>query len=167
VLDSLSTGRDPTHDPVRDPIPEPNPDPADAPADAPTHELAHEPAGTAIYAVHDRAGVVVGVSVEDAEADTPDMHAAWLIRFAVDSNGLRGRWVLASVLRTIYRQAVRADVVDPMPWPTVAATMGQVVPRKHKWVRIGGRRRRRLAYLMPERIEDVMPTNVVPLGRRA
>jgi hypothetical protein len=47
--------------------------------------------------------------------------------------------------------------IKPEPWPTVAAQVGQAVTRKNKWVRVGGRRRRRLAYLIPERIEDVVP----------
>jgi hypothetical protein len=123
-----------------------------------------------MFAVHDRAGVVVGLSDKDIVPDTPEMHAAWLIRYAIDSNGLRGRWVLASALRAIHRRAVRAQEIEPLPWPIVASVVGQVVPRKPKWVRVGGRRHRRLAYLMPERIEDVMPppaTNVVPLAKAA
>jgi hypothetical protein len=99
--------------------------------------------------------------------DSPELHAAWLIRYAIEADGLRGRWVLASVLRAVYLRAVRAEGAKPMPWPTVVAVVGQVVARKHKWVRVGGRRRRRLAYLMPERIEDLVADNVVPLGRRA
>jgi hypothetical protein len=117
--------------------------------------------------VEDRAGVVVGLTDEPVVADTPEVHAAWLIRYAIDADGLRGRWVLASVLRAVYLRAVRAEGIEPEPWPTVAAQVGQAVTRKHKWVRIGGRRRRRLAYLIPERIEDVVPANVVPFGRRA
>ncbi|HWE19793.1 MAG TPA: hypothetical protein VG758_21850 [Hyphomicrobiaceae bacterium] len=49
----------------------------------------------------------------------------------------------------------------------MATVLGQVVPHTNKWVRIGGRRRRRLAYLMPERIEEVVPANVLPLAKRA
>jgi hypothetical protein len=91
-----------------------------------------------MFAVDDRAGDVVGLSDEDIVPDTPEIHAAWLIRYAIDSDGLRGRWVLASALRTIHRRAIRVREIEPLPWPTVASLMGQVVPRKHKWVRFGG-----------------------------
>jgi hypothetical protein len=117
--------------------------------------------------VEDGAGVVVGLSGERVVVDSPEAHAAWLIKYAVDSDVLRGRWVLASVLRTLYRKSMRVEGIKPMSWPTVAAQVGQVVTRKHKWVRVGGRRRRRLAYLIPERIEEVVPADVVPFGRRA
>jgi hypothetical protein len=95
--------------------------------------------------VEDGAGVVVGLSDERVVVDSPEVHAAWLIKYAIDSDVLRGRWVVASVLRALYRESMRVEGVEPVPWPTVAALVGQVVTRKHKWVRIAGRRRRRLA----------------------
>src|SRR5262245_61092987 len=159
----LCTGHDSTQDPEDDPAE----DRADAPAHEPVHEPTHDPDDApTTYVVEDRAGVVVGLSDEPVTADTPAAHAAWLIRYAIDSDGLRGRWVLASVLKTVYRRSIQGEGVEPAPWPTVAGLVGQVVPHKTKWVRIGGQRRRRLAYFIPERIEDVVPNNAVPLDAR-
>jgi hypothetical protein len=135
------------------------------PARAPKHTPKQAPSEQR-YAVHDAAGVVVGTSDVDTEPDTPLNHAAWILGWALESDGVRGRWTLASVLQQVYRRQARHEGLDPMPWKTVATALREFVPVTYKPVRIGGRRRKRLAYLMPATIEDLRrppPTNVVPL----
>jgi hypothetical protein len=140
--------------------------PLETPPCTPACTSEHAPvcAPAPTYAVHDAAGVVIGLSDVDLEADTPLRHAAWVLWCALESNGLRGRWVLASVLRHAYRKYARGDGLDPMPWKTVASALRELVRWEYKRVRIGGRLRKRLAYLMPERLVDLAESNVVELA---
>jgi hypothetical protein len=164
----LSTGHAPAGAPIETRTDAPHGDPIHAPADAPGGAPRDAPGGAPIYAVEDAGGVVVGLTHDGIEPDTPAAHVVGLIRYAIDSDGLRGRWVLASVLRIVYRRAARSQGVDPLAWPTVATVLSQLIPPESKWVRIGGRRRRRRAYLIPECIEDVIgpPAEVVRLAER-
>jgi len=107
------------------------------------------------YAVHNAAGVVVGVSDVDEEPDTPMAHATWVLCWALNSDGIRGRWTLASVLQRAYRTNARHEGLSPMPWKTVATALREFVPVAYKPVTIGGRRRKGLAYRMPASIEDL------------
>jgi hypothetical protein len=121
-----------------------------------------EQAWSALYAVYDAGGVVVGVSRVDEEPDTPLQHVAWLLWYAATSEGMRGRWTLASVLENTYRKQARYDGLDLMPWKTVASALRRFVAWEYKAVTIRGKRRKRLAYLMPENLEDVrLRSNVV------
>jgi hypothetical protein len=92
-----------------------------------------------IEVVVDSAGVVVGLGSERAAVDNPAAHAAWLTKTAIESDGLRGRWVAgASVLNVVYRRMARAGGIEPWPWPTVAGLLGQTLSRKAKWVALPG-----------------------------
>lgn len=151
--------------------------PACTPVEAPACTPARVPEPTPgrgsrqLFAVHDAAGVVVGMSSKDTPpVPEPLLHAIWVLRWAIASEGVRGRWTLASVLERAYRTWAKADGWDLMPWKTVATALRQFVPYEYKPVTVKGRRRKRLAYLMPERFEDVglppLPVNMVPIGRR-
>src|SRR5262245_4434700 len=101
--------------------------PACVPACTPSCEPEHAPERV-YYAVHDAAGVVIGVSEVDEDPETPATHAAWVLWWALDSGGIRGRWTLASVLERAYRTSARRDGLSPMPWKTVATALREFVP---------------------------------------
>jgi hypothetical protein len=67
--------------------------------------------------------------MEEAEpADSALMPAIWVLWWAVQSEGVRGRWTLASVVETAYRKGAKSEGLDPMPWKTVASALRQLVP---------------------------------------
>lgn len=142
----------PTKAPCAVPVPEPTQAPRSTPTPTPKRSL---------YAVRDRAGIIVGVSPRPVpEQPSAAWHADHFLDWLGWHDEFAGHTILADVLARIYVGAFcRERHLEPLPWRSVATQLRQLTDdrrKRYKWILEGGCRKRRRAYALPDLREELV-----------